>query len=887
LKVVKPNKLGVLTRMFENDQRFYLTVAVLVYFPLDAPKHLLSEQALWPMAAKALAGEGGILDEGFMKPRGEVLVTGACYTKQPVSVSFVRVKLGAVDKRLAVIGDRKWSLAGIPSEPAPFTEMPLDWAHAFGGAGFERNPLGKGFAKADDGARPLPNIEDPKRLVVGPGDKPVPAGFAAYDFAWPQRASKLGTYDMRWFETRFPGVAGDIDLSAYNTAPEDQRIDGFFTGDEELVIENMHPDHPRIEGRLAGVAARVFVSTHAPGADSSAALHVREIPTHLETVRLFPAVSRGVLIYRGMTEVREDDADDIVELLVGADDPAELRPREHFEHVLETQRDREKAPFGRLSDTLLMPPAERGWQGGMDRTDVHDLLEKEDFLAANGQRRRERERAKLRADVLARGGDPEALGLGADFKGDEIPPTHDIDGLIEFAEKQQQKLEAQRKDLEQRRVEMREKAREVYAARGMNYDEMEEQAKRDAAGPPKFSAAKHAELLRSLAETARAAGEPLAQIEAQLADPAWHAELVASEQQLLSVYRRSVQWADQPVDRKPLDVSEPARAEIEAAYLADILLAPRIDHSGLDLSRLDLAGANLGGALFEGVDLTDANLAGANLEGAVLAHALLKGTSLVGANLTGANLGGARLDGANLAGANLSGAILTRAHIARASFRGVDLSRAQLIETVVGEAVDFGDAKLETLVVYRVDLRGVSFRGASLVRTNFVELSVEGADFSGANLTKTGFVTVDGQRARFRGANLTKATFVHNSSFPGADFSEANAAGANFRGTRLTGALFGDTILDGADLSKTDLEGANLLHAKARGALFIRAGLRGAGAIGVDFMNAILQKADLSSADLRGANLFRADLSRVIVDGGTRIHDAKMVRTRVLPKRRS
>ena len=103
-----------------------------------------------------------------------------------------------------------------------------------------------------------------------------------------------------------------------------------------------------------------------------------------------------------------------------------------------------------------MPPAERGWQGGMDRTDVHDLLEKEDFLAANGQRRRERERAKLRADVLARGGDPEALGLGADIKGDEMPPTHDIDGLIEFAEKQQQKLEAQRKDLEQRRVEMRE-----------------------------------------------------------------------------------------------------------------------------------------------------------------------------------------------------------------------------------------------------------------------------------------------------------------------------------------------------------------------------------------------------------------------------------------------
>ena len=31
----------------------------------------------------------------------------------------------------AVIGDRRWKL-GLPTSPEPFTEMPIDWAHAFG-----------------------------------------------------------------------------------------------------------------------------------------------------------------------------------------------------------------------------------------------------------------------------------------------------------------------------------------------------------------------------------------------------------------------------------------------------------------------------------------------------------------------------------------------------------------------------------------------------------------------------------------------------------------------------------------------------------------------------------------------------------------------------------
>ena len=34
---------------------------------------------------------------------------------------------------------------GPPTQPIAFTSMPLDYAHAFGGPGYDENPAGKGF----------------------------------------------------------------------------------------------------------------------------------------------------------------------------------------------------------------------------------------------------------------------------------------------------------------------------------------------------------------------------------------------------------------------------------------------------------------------------------------------------------------------------------------------------------------------------------------------------------------------------------------------------------------------------------------------------------------------------------------------------------------------
>src|SRR5690606_32397230 len=109
--------------------------------PLGQPRALLDEITFWPAAQAALGSS--LLDESMTKAHGEVLVAGSWHAPfgKPVGTSYVRVKVGPVDKRLAVHGERHW-VRGSPSEPKPMTSLPIDWSRAFGGPKFARNLQG-------------------------------------------------------------------------------------------------------------------------------------------------------------------------------------------------------------------------------------------------------------------------------------------------------------------------------------------------------------------------------------------------------------------------------------------------------------------------------------------------------------------------------------------------------------------------------------------------------------------------------------------------------------------------------------------------------------------------------------------------------------------------
>lgn len=866
MKVIKPQSLGVLHRAYEDGNKFYFSVGVMMFFPFASPQQLLTEASMWKFVAQELDKDAS-LDQGMPKPRGEVLLHARCFAPGgvPTTASLVRVQLGHLDKRLLVSGDRRW-FAGGRTAPVPFVELPISYERAYGGPNYALNPLGIGFAPiaAPNGSfHPLPNIEAWDGRVESSLDEVAPAGFGPLDFVWPQRFSKAGTYDQRWFAEQFPGFAADMDWTVFNAAPADQQIDGFFRGDESFALWNMHPTQPLQEGVLPGLLTRCFITQK-----TGAAQVLREITTRLETVWLFPAAERGVLMFRGVVEVETDDAADVLHLLIAAEEMGAAKPVEHYARILAQRLDKQRGHLYLLRDGDLLPPPKPGARRSVSESqEMEELLKTENLMGQNFRRRAERERAAAAKQLIDRGLDPaEFLPAEPELA---LPVLSDPAALPEYIEQIEALAAEQFSKAEVSRAEATAQARLLCEQNGLLYD----QIMNPDGGPPRFSAAEELLKMQAMAQSAREQGLVIEEVEAALTSPAFSARLYSAEQKLREFY---LQAAHHFPPAAPLSSESASSLRSQLGSRKDLA---GCDLTGADLSGLDLRAANLKGTLLEGANLTRTDLRNADLSGAVLARAELNATDLRGANLTDANLGAARLTNANLDGANLRRAILGLATIEGASFRDAELAEVNFME-VVAKNVDLSGAHAPQLTFIRVKLHGLQASRADLRECIFIETDLTDSDFSATNLTSALFVRVAGERAKFRGATLTNLRVVEETSFQGGDFAMARLDGANLRGTKLAGCDFSDSQMPGADFSECDLRAADLRRAVAREARFVRADLSAAQLVATNFMQAMLSQANLEGANLRGANLFRADLARAKTNLATCLHAANLTQIR-------
>jgi uncharacterized protein YjbI with pentapeptide repeats len=802
MKTIKPRRAGVLCRTFENGDASYLAVSVLVFFPFAPPSRPLTEVDLWRFAAVELGDEP--IDACMPKQRGEVLVTGSAYPfGGPRPACAPRVTIGTVDKTLYVVGDRFWK-GGAASDPRPFTEMPLGWEQAFGGEGYAPNPVGKGFAptRTEHGeVHVLPNVEDPKRLVRFPDDRPQPAGFGPYDLTWPQRFSKVGTYDAAWLKERFPGFAKDMDWSLWNGAPEDQQIQGYFKGDEPFTLELMHPEKARIEGRLPGLRTRAVVTQRTGEGEA-----FREIATRLDTVRLFPHAERGVLVFHGLLEVAEDDGTDVVHLVLACEDMGAPKPVDHYREVLARRLDKKSGALPALRDGDLMPDRGGAAEAGSADAGTASVMATQGLLQKNMRRKAELEHERAKQRMAALGLDP---GLVPPLPPEEPPPN--LDDLATFVERMSAEADKAKADAEKRKLEAEEQARAACREQGIDYDRMMRDGQKGG-GPPKFSAAEEIAKLRQAADRAKAQGLSDPEMDAALADGSLEECLRASEQRLREAYRRFAHHFPEAV-RLEGDRGLDVRRQVAEGHRRGESFAGR-DLTGADLSGLDLTRCDLRGALLERVDFTGAELGGADLTGAVLARADLTRANLFAAKLAGANLGSAKLVEAEVGGADLTGAVLAKADLTRARFHDAQMTRVDLSEAILAGA-DLARATASRVDLVGTDLTGVKLEGADMSKCTFVECTVAGVDFSCAKLVSAVFVAARGDGAIFRGADLENLRVVRDSSFERADFRGAKLVGANLRGTRLAGSDFSGARLADADLGEADLSGARLYRALA------------------------------------------------------------------------
>lgn len=345
-------------RTLRRGKTPYYIVSALGLFDVSVPDVFLSDQALWPAVMQELP-DGAVFDTGLPKPQGEWLVAG--FAKAPSGTSvramLIEVMLGEIGKRVAVFGDRYWTPAAsgfVFTEPQPFAEMKIDLARMFGGTNHPQNTVGVGYHATQllDARQlaPLPNFEDPRRLIRTIDETPLTVGLGPIDLLGRDRMKYAGTFDKAWQETFAPHPPLDMDPRYYCMAPEDQRIAGFFRGDEALRVNGMTADATSYGGRLPGLRARAFVMR------TSEPAGFLELDMKLDTVLLLGSHRKGVVVFRGMVPVADVDAKDLAGAMIAYErlrDPP--RSIEHYAEVYRLRSDKTQAAKYAFAEWQLTP----------------------------------------------------------------------------------------------------------------------------------------------------------------------------------------------------------------------------------------------------------------------------------------------------------------------------------------------------------------------------------------------------------------------------------------------------------------------------------------------------------------------------------------------------
>lgn len=873
MRVTKPLKQSLLHRTYQYRGENHFAASIFTMFSLSDPGKILPENELWQTIAAAL-GQDSMLDAAMPKSRAEYIVLGSFYAPggRPVPAGYVNVKLGKLEKRLNVFGDRYWKkAAGIGlgvTDPEPMTEMPLTFANAFGGKEHKENPLGKGAATIEtaDGMRqPLPNVELPDRLIGSPDDKPPPASLGMIDLMWPQRFKKVGTYDQKWQKERAPGLADDIDWTYFNVASPDQWLDGFFKGDETFALHNLHPERPLIEGRLPGLVSRVFIRPKNTDAQGG----LRELKMQLDTVYFLPAHDVGLVLWRGDDLIASDDGLDLDQIMVAYERLSD--PRRSFEHyhaALDKRLDPDSRSKYLLNEADLIPDG--------DRSGLLEIIERsgeeagrEGVLAKNLKVRAQREHAQIRDKMLALGVKPEQLAMtepaaeAPQFKLEDL----ELDTLLS--------------DAKQRAAGAREEAmgkiRAMCEEFGQDFEELMQKA-RTQVTLPRFTGAAQLENMRRLASEFPALAEQFKTVLAESPDGGLDVRMAQAEAAFRKGYAQGAHHMISTLPDERRAGLEALRVDVLACHKRGESLSGR-DLAGINLAGEDLSGADFSNAYLEFADLSGCNLNRVNFSGAILAKANLSEATLDAADLRDAGLGMAVLHAVRGSDVKFDRAVLHQAVLSSAAFTRISCRETQVLKGDFS-AAEFRDGHFSNVVFYDCVFNDANFEGTEFAKGIFAKGEAKRIKLTRTRGTGVLFVDMDFERADFRESQLANLRIVGESVLTGADFTRADLTGSNLRALDMQGARLEGAVLDRCEMSDSNLSGAKLSGASAVHALFMRTNFEAADLSNMNCMEAMLNKARLVNADLRKSNFYGAEFLGVTV-GDTRFHGANLKLTKL------
>jgi uncharacterized protein YjbI with pentapeptide repeats len=901
LQIFRPLQVGFNNQVLEQNRKFYFIVSATLGINLQTGEELLDLNYLKDVFDGM--GENPLPDMGMPKPNGEFLVSGNFFPseKQSVAGGNVKVRLGDTEKELYVFGQRKWQ-QGIPSKPDEIISMPLDYTKAFGGEGFDKNPAGIGY---NDGM--LPCIENPKHLVASKKDKPDPVGFSPLDPMLPQRMQYQGTYDADYKQKFFPGYPEDHNWKFFLCSPSDQWNNSYYSGNEGFNLTNMHPEIPDIAGKLPGLFARCFINQKKEDDEVFG-----ELPLNLDTIWFFPEKLLGLLIFRGIVEVEDDEAETITHVLCGYESKSQQsRSLEYYKSAFEKRRKAEDAFLNNLNTQDLIP---EGHKCAMEL-----LMEMGAIEAGSSE-------SALKNNMDAKA---EAMQKTADDKIEEaIKQTEnnmkDIDnpeqGKIDI---QKMMKETSGKDPDPDVEEMNRKLETILP--GISSNDPNKLDMRD------FSSSKIEDIKKTvedfsdkkmkstkemvnkeLAKNDKEVKKQIETIDKQI-DEIEASETPDMSEQIESL-KRSKQTLSESLGVIPdIDFDEPVKSATALPRIdtrkvktqmsqMDLTITESIQHlqSMKSMGVEDEKTKELEKQIQEAMDNTaketekglkesqkvfkEGYLVGAHFMDPGLSphgdesredvkkrffETISMGESVSGGdwacidlseeNLDGVDLSGAFLEQVNFKDASLKNANFSNAILARANLEGSDLSGTNFENANIGAVhavnADFTNANLKSARLSKGNFTNANFTNANLEAIESLYIGIDHANFTKAYLPQVIFIEINIAGAKFVDTDMESSAFI-KCTIEESDFSESVLNKCAFVETGLKNVTFEKANLSNACFVESGEEKSEMENLIFRNACLVQA----------NFQNMDMQKVDLTNTNLEnalfsGANLSEADLS--------------------------
>lgn len=876
--ILKPIQLNSFQKVVEQNHRQSFITSTAFGINLKTGEPLLEFDFLKETFASM--GPKPLPDPGMPKPNGEFLLSCNYFSpnQQPTTGGEVRIKLGNKQKSLYISGSRTWQ-NGLPSKPEPIISLPIDYSKSFGGAKYNKNPDGIGFK---DGL--LPYVEYPGKLVTSPDDTPEPAGFGPLDPSWPQRMRYQPKYDSSYKQKYFPGYPPDFDWHYFLYAPQDQWIDGFFTGDEPFELHNMHPEFPLIKGTLPSVYPRCFINHTIHSSEPE----FTELSLNLDTVWFFPEKMLALMIWRGGIEVADDEASQIQHCILGyerrSDEP---RTKEYYYQALQRRITSKDPLLNNLNTEDLIPPGHKCAMEILQEKAFADITPSEfgKNMDAKADSLKKMADEKIEEAIQKTEQQLQNPDIPAEAKVDlrkmiqdpaDVKPDADVEAMKEKIESIMPGLTAgDPKKLQLKNFSF-DKIDQIMEAVSELTDKKEKEAK--AIAKEQITKAKEqvkaqmssdamkeipAESKEKLDQTLKMLDDIDLDKTPQATLPRLNADEIIMQ---LSTVTPQVMGAMQHVqsmkamgienketenleeqiktmlDEQDRQIKE-GLAEAEKAFKESYFMGAHFMENGLSPHKESLeevakrfkdtvaSGNEVKNGDWACIDLSGQNLDGIDLSGAFLEQINFKGASLKNANLSKSIMARANLEDADLSGANLEGANVGGVHGLRTNFTGATLKSSKLSKG------NFTDA---------------NFTHCNLEDVESLEIIINGANFTNAQVPNMKCITSEIKNALFKGANLNTSV-VYDSMITDTDFSEADITGTVFADARIKNTQFNGANCTRVCFAATDPAKSSFENGTFINACLDRANFKDMKMPGTDFSGASMENTNFGGTDLNGS----------------------------------